>query len=138
MWCSQIRNTFKKILEENLGYYSKNDYFQMYGKFYDDGKPKHSFIALNYIYCTVCDSLVFLPDRLWRSSGDIHLTSCITKNTESEQREYLLQVISWFKDYIWQEKQNILLYKAAIKCIQLNFHHNPNLSRIQKRINWHW
>src|SRR3954451_23636406 len=38
MWCDRIRAPFKKILEENPSFFSKNEYIQMYGWHYEDGK----------------------------------------------------------------------------------------------------
>ena len=38
MWCDRIRVLFKKILEENPGFFSKNEYIQMQGVRYTDGK----------------------------------------------------------------------------------------------------
>src|SRR5581483_6542541 len=60
MWCSRIRDPFRKILEENPGILSKNEYISMCGKLYENDKV-HAH-PTNYIYCSVCDSLVFIPD----------------------------------------------------------------------------
>src|SRR3954471_10928525 len=61
MWCSRIRDPFRKILEENYsrGILSKNGYIEMYRKLYENDKV-HG-LPTNYIYCSVCDSLVFIP-----------------------------------------------------------------------------
>src|SRR3954465_15367179 len=61
MWCSRIRIPFRKILEENYsrGILSKNRYIEIYGKLYENDKV-HGY-PTNYIYCSVCDSLVFIP-----------------------------------------------------------------------------
>jgi hypothetical protein len=91
MWCSRIRGPFRKILEENPCL-SKYDYIQMGGKFYYDGKPKHggtSYMPTNYLYCTVCDSLVFLPDRWREVDAETHLRKCIAGIEQGE--EVLLQ-----------------------------------------------
>src|SRR3990170_6735146 len=80
MWCSRIRDPFRKILEENPEIFSKNGYIRMYAKFYEDGKGFHSSGNLtNYIYCSVCDSLVFIPERLIGEFlyRDGHLKRCI-------------------------------------------------------------
>jgi hypothetical protein len=61
MWCSRIRDPFRKILEENPRILSKNGYIIMYGNLYESDKV-HSF-PTNYIYCSVCDSLVFIPEN---------------------------------------------------------------------------
>jgi hypothetical protein len=117
MWCSRIRNPFKKILGENPRYYSKNDYIQMYSKSYYDGKLNQGRIPTNYIYCTVCDSLIFLPDR-WRDvDAETHLRKCIAGIEQGE--EVLLQARTQLEGAIWHQKQNILQYKAEIKRIQL-------------------
>ena|SRR5204862_2071522 len=65
MWYSCIHGPSRMILEENPGIFSKNGYIRMYAKFYEDGKGFHpSGNLTNYIYCSVCDSLVFIPERL--------------------------------------------------------------------------
>ena len=65
MWCSHIRNLFRKILEENPEIFSKNEYICMYTKFYEDDKEFHSSENLtNYIYYSVCDFLIFIPEGL--------------------------------------------------------------------------
>ena len=56
MWCSHIRNPFRKILGKNPRILSKNEYIIMYGKLYENDKV-HG-LPTNYIYCSVCDSLV--------------------------------------------------------------------------------
>src|SRR2546430_14858804 len=61
MWCSRIRDPFRKILEENPRILSKNGYITMYGKLYESGKDPNR-RETNYIYCSVCDSLVFIPE----------------------------------------------------------------------------
>ena len=56
----------------------------MYTKFYEKGKRFHpSEIETNYIYCTVCDFLVFIPEKHIGLSlyPDGHLKRCITRNT---------------------------------------------------------
>ncbi|GBB96040.1 hypothetical protein RclHR1_02670009 [Rhizophagus clarus] len=91
----------------------------------------HIYIPTTYIYCTVCDSLVFLSERLRQDTADINLEKCIAGNTESEQREDLLLAITRLEEAIWQQKRNILLYDE-IKRIQLEIHHNSNLSHSEK------
>src|SRR5687767_16007753 len=63
MWCSRIRDLFRKILEENPRILSKNGYIIMYGKLYENDKI--SCRPTNYIYCNVCDSLVFIPSNYY-------------------------------------------------------------------------
>src|SRR5436305_15136020 len=59
MWCSRIRDPFRKILKENLGILSGNGYITMYGKLIERSDRVHVLLS-NYIYCSVCDSLVFI------------------------------------------------------------------------------
>src|SRR6266542_4409734 len=59
MWCSHIRDPFRKILEENPRILSKNEYIIMREKLYENDKVNT--LPTNYIYCSVCDSLVFIP-----------------------------------------------------------------------------
>src|SRR3954453_12856441 len=58
MWCSQICDPFRKILKENPRILSKNGYISMYGNLYKSDKV-HG-LPTNYIYCSVCDFLVFI------------------------------------------------------------------------------
>src|ERR671929_1838877 len=58
MWCSCIRDPFRKILEDNPRILSKNGYIMMYGKLIERSDRVHG-RPTNYIYCSVCDSLVF-------------------------------------------------------------------------------
>src|SRR5947207_11970306 len=60
MWCSRIRDSFRKILEENPRILSKNGYIVMCGKLYENDKV-HNGYPTDYIYCIGCDSLVFIP-----------------------------------------------------------------------------
>ena len=65
MWCSHIRDPFRKILEEHHtsrgSILSGNGYITMYGKLYENDKV-HGY-PTNYIYCSVCDSLVFISEN---------------------------------------------------------------------------
>ena len=56
MWCSRVRYPFKKLLEYNPKYFSKNGFIQMIERSYKDEAGRCSF----HIYCTVCNSLVIL------------------------------------------------------------------------------
>ena len=67
MWCSRIRDPFRKILEENPRILSKNGFITMYGKLYESDSKVHGHPS-NYIYCSVCDSLVFIPGEYTRRS----------------------------------------------------------------------
>ena len=68
----------------------------MYGKMYEDDKV-HSH-PTDYIYCSVCDSLVFIPGTVYsaRLYHDGHLERCISGNTilnEHARRKEILKSI---------------------------------------------
>src|SRR5256885_4877147 len=86
MWCSRIRDPFRKILEENPRILSKNGYIIMCGKLYENDKV-HTGHPTDYIYCSVCDSLVFIPRGYVynRHNQDNHLKRCISGNTISNE-----------------------------------------------------
>ena len=63
MWCSRIRGPFRKILKENPRILSENGYILMYGKLIERSDRVHG-LESNYIYCSVCDSLVFISKTL--------------------------------------------------------------------------
>lgn len=122
MWCSRIRDPFRKILEENPRILSKNGYITMYGKLYVDDKIHNR--PTNYIYCSVCNSLVFTPaNSLFEDRyGDNHLKRCISGNTisnEHARRNEILQTIDRREFQIWQYKQYILQEEAKINRLQL-------------------
>src|SRR5437868_2675256 len=123
MWCSCIRDPFRKILEENLRILSKNGYIVMCGKLYENEKV-HGHPS-NYIYYSVCDSLVFIPGEYTRRSyrnQDNHLKRCISRNTilnEHARRKGILQLIDTREFQIWQYKQYILKEEAEMKRLQL-------------------
>src|SRR5581483_1270104 len=80
MWYSRVCYPFKKLLEYNPKYFSKNGFIQMIERVYIDGKFKdgeHSF----HIYCTVCNSLVFIRENTIECAND-HLNKCITKTAK--------------------------------------------------------
>lgn len=143
MWCDRIHAPFKKILEENPRFFSKNEYIQMYDWSYIDGKKVTTgplIHSTNYIYCTVCDSLVYIPDN-WTfclthsATASNHLKRCIAENTryssisaptehlkgagERAKREEFLHVIAQKEYYIWQLKQRMMQYEAEIRRNQL-------------------
>ncbi|CAG8645969.1 2828_t:CDS:1, partial [Dentiscutata erythropus] len=72
IWCSRIRCPFKKLLEHNSKYFSKNGFIQMIERAYKE----HSV----YIYCTVCDSLAIIHKNTIECAND-HLKKCITETT---------------------------------------------------------
>ncbi|GET64643.1 uncharacterized protein OCT59_012124 [Rhizophagus irregularis] len=80
MWCSRVRYPFKKLLEYNPKYFSKNGFIQMVERVYIDGEFKAGRRSFN-IYCTVCDSLVFIHENTIECAN-IHLNECIAKTVK--------------------------------------------------------
>jgi hypothetical protein len=126
MWCSRICDPFRKILEDNPRILSKNGYVTMYGKLYENDKV-HGY-PTNYIYCSVCDSLVFISEDglggLPITYRDNHLKSCISGNRNRisnghAKRKEILKSIDRREFEIWQYKQYILREEAKIKRLQL-------------------
>jgi hypothetical protein len=125
MWCSRIRNPFRKILEDNPRILSKNGYITMCGKLIERSDRVHGY-PTNYIYCSVCDSLVFISENdlssLSKTYRDNHLKRCISGNSisnECARRKEILQSIDKREFQIWQYKQYILQEEAKIKRLQL-------------------
>ena len=107
MWCSHIRDPFRKILKENPEILSGNGYITMYGKLIERSDRVHS-LPTNYIYCSVCDSLVFIPENGLSGHSmtyrDNHLKRCISGNTisnECTRRKEILQSIDRREFEIW-------------------------------------
>ena len=80
MWCSRVRYPFKKLLEYNPKYFSKNGFIHMTERLYKDGKFKAGRRSF-HIYCTVCDSLVIIRENTIECGND-HLKKCITKTAK--------------------------------------------------------
>ena len=80
IWYSHVRYPFKKLLEYNPKYFSKNGFIQMIERVYIDGGFKAG-RCLFYIYCTVCDSLVIICENTIKCGND-HLKKCITKTAK--------------------------------------------------------
>ncbi|CAG8750555.1 6671_t:CDS:1, partial [Dentiscutata erythropus] len=76
IWCSRIRYPFRTLLENNPKYFSKNGFIYMTERSRNRRftVEKHSF----YIYCTVCDTLVFIHKNTIEYASN-HLKKCITK-----------------------------------------------------------
>ena len=98
MWCSHICDPFRKILEESYsrGIFSKNGYITMCKKFYEGDKV--GVLSTDYIYCSIYDSLVFIPRSNYsaRLYHDNHLKRCISGNTilnEHARRNEILKFI---------------------------------------------
>ena len=126
MWCSCICDPFRKILEENYSsgnrILSKNGYIEMYGKLYENDKV-HGY-PTNYIYCSVCDSLVFIPYTSFSAHiyQDNYLKRCISGNSilnEHARRKEILKSIDRREFQIWQYKQYILQEEAKINRLHL-------------------
>ncbi|GES88855.1 hypothetical protein GLOIN_2v1486967 [Rhizophagus clarus] len=124
MWCSCIRNPFRKILEDNPRIFSKNGYITMNVKHYSHDKAIR--FPSNYIYCSVCDSLVFTPYKyailVDDSFRDSHLKRCISGNTISNKhaiRNEILKSIDIWKYQIWRNKQFILEVEAKLYRLRL-------------------
>ncbi|UZO26442.1 uncharacterized protein OCT59_018667 [Rhizophagus irregularis] len=112
----------KKILEENPRILSKNGYITIYGELYVDDRIHNC--PTNYIYCSVCNSLVFTPaNSLFEDRyGDNHLKRCISGNTisnEHAKRNEILKPINTREFQIWQYKQYILQEEAKINRLHL-------------------
>ena len=80
--------------------------------------------STNYIYCSVCDSLVFISEnsRLDNSYRDSHLKRCISGNTISDKHariNEILQSIDKREFQIWQYKQYILKEEVKINRLRL-------------------
>ena len=123
MWCDRIRAPFKKILEENPSFFSKNEYIRMYGWHYEDGKRVTSTLPVfsNYIYCTACDSLVYIPNNMrdHRCASD-HLKRCIAGDTGYCSVSGECAIVNTDNEWrIWLLKQKILRYEAEIRRNQL-------------------
>ncbi|UZO07431.1 uncharacterized protein OCT59_027715 [Rhizophagus irregularis] len=80
MWCSCVHYPFKKLLEYNPKYFSKNGFIQMIERSYKDGKFKTGRCSF-HIYCTVCDSLVIIRENTIECGND-HLKKCIAKTAK--------------------------------------------------------
>ncbi|CAG8832329.1 27300_t:CDS:2, partial [Gigaspora margarita] len=79
MWCSHIHYPFRTLLENNPKYFSKNGFIYMTERSRDRRftVEKRSF----YIYCTICDTLVFLCENIIECANH-HLNECIAKTAK--------------------------------------------------------
>ncbi|GBB87105.1 hypothetical protein RclHR1_18300007 [Rhizophagus clarus] len=126
MWCSRIHEPFRRILKNNLGILSKNGYIMMGGKIIESSGRVIAGLPSNYIYCSVCDSLVFISENglggLPSTYRDNHLKRCISGNTisnEHARRNDILESIDTREFKIWQYKQFILQEETKIICLRL-------------------
>ena len=128
MWCSRVHDPFRKLLEEHHssrdGILSGNGYIKMFGKLIERSDRVHG-IPSNYIYCSVCDSLVFILENGYSSANcyrDNHFKSCINEDTilkEHTRRKEILKSIDRREFQIWQYKQYILKEEAKINRLHL-------------------
>src|SRR5436190_7512141 len=125
MWCSHIRDPFRKILKENPRILSGNGYITMCGNLIERSDRVHG-LPSNYIYCSVCDSLVFISENglggLPTTYRDNHLKRCISGNSisnEHARRKEILKSIDRREFQIWQYKQYILQEEAKINRLRL-------------------
>src|ERR1044072_513750 len=128
MWCSRVWDPFRNLLEEHHssrgGILSGNGYIKMFGKLIERSDRVHG-IPSNYIYCSVCDSLVFIPENGYSSANcyrDNHFKSCINEDTISKEhtrRKEILESIDRREFQIWQYKQFILKEEVKMKHLQL-------------------
>src|SRR6266487_2791160 len=86
IWYSWVRYPFKKLLEYNPKYFSKNGFIQMIERSYKDGEFKAGECSF-HIYCTVYDSLVIICENTIECANK-HLNECITKSTKKHLAYY--------------------------------------------------
>ncbi len=94
----------------------------MRGKLYENNKVSTQ--PTDYIYCSICNSLVFIPGGNYsaRLYHDNHLKRCISGNTISNEhvrRNEILKSIDRIEFQIWQYKQYILQEEAKINHFHL-------------------
>ena len=110
MWYSRIRVPFRKLIEYNPTFFLKNEYIHMTDRLYEDGKfgpGRRTF----HIYCTACDSLVFICDNT-EKCADKHLNECIVKIEE--------RCIAYVRSVLWKRKS-----KKGLSSIEIDeIYHN--------------
>ncbi|GBC40906.1 uncharacterized protein OCT59_029328 [Rhizophagus irregularis] len=112
MWCSHIRVSFKKLLEYNPRFFSKNEYIHMTERLYEDGKFRPGRRTF-YIYCTACDSLVFICENT-EKCADKHLNECIAKIEERR--------VAYYRSILWKRKSKKALSEDEIDEIYGNIY----------------
>src|SRR3954471_21193304 len=80
IWYSRVCYSFKKLLEYNPKYFSKNGFIQMIERVYIDEKFKAVSRSF-HIYCTVYDSLVIIRKNTIKCANK-HLNECIDKTAK--------------------------------------------------------
>ena len=94
MWYSRIRAPFRKLIEYNPTFFSKNEFIHMTERLYENGEFKPVKCSF-YIYCTICDSLVFICENT-EECANKHLNECIAK---IEERRVVNTQLSYFDIY---------------------------------------
>src|SRR5256885_11664936 len=111
MWYSRIRVPFRKLIEYNPTFFSKNEYIHMTERLYEDGKFRPGRPTF-YIYCTACDSLVFICENT-EKCADKHLNECIAKIEERR--------VAYYRSILWKRKiKKLLSSKNEINKIYYN------------------
>ena len=136
-WCARIRGPFMKILKENPDILSGRGYIGMYRIFVNVDETEKAKIPWNYIYCSVCDSLVFTPGKCFRvhQYHESHFRKCISGDKismEQTKRKEILKCIDDIKYSIWRHKQNILREEADLKRHKLELSAPHYLSHSEK------
>src|SRR5438045_9403474 len=106
MWYTRIRFPFRKLIEYNPTFFSKNEYIHLTERLYEDAKfgpGRHTF----YIYCTACDSLVFICDNT-EKCADNYLNECIAKIEERR--------VACYRSILWKRK----IKKSLSSKIEIN------------------
>ncbi|EXX73615.1 hypothetical protein RirG_058760 [Rhizophagus irregularis DAOM 197198w] len=112
MWCSRIRVPFRKLIEYNPTFFSKNEYIHMTERLYEDekfGPGRRTF----HIYCTACDSLVFICENT-EKCADKHLNECIAKIEERR--------VAYYRSILWKRKSKKALSGDEIDVIYGNIY----------------
>jgi hypothetical protein len=112
MWCSRVRYPFKTLLENNPKYFSKNGFIQMIERSYKDGEFKVERRSF-HIYCTVCDSLVFICENTIECANK-HLNECIAKIEERR--------VAYYRSVLWKRKSKKALSDNEIGEIYNNIY----------------
>ena len=131
MWCSRIHRPFKKLLEHNSKYFSKNGFIQMIERAYKERSV--------HIDCTICDSLVIICKNTIKCAND-HLKKCITettnmhsnpvrKNVKKEEGASSLSIDMVDKIY----ERYYFMYSKGLSYYDYDYKHS-NKNEVKKRI----
>ncbi|PKY58116.1 hypothetical protein RhiirA4_549942 [Rhizophagus irregularis] len=115
MWYSRVCYPFKKLLEYNPKYFSKNGFIQMIERSYKDGEFKAGRRSF-HIYCTVCDSLVIIRENTIECGND-HLKKCIAKTAKrrstSIQKNTKKEIEEIYLTYCFKFSKGLSIYSYA-------------------------